>query len=897
MLHRQRLFRIAIAAIVAALLSACGASHPTGQSALPPLPAAKLHAAAAIAAATDVVALDSGGAAAGSFAADADYVASGTWTYKSTATIATSGVTNPAPQAVYQTEREGKTISYSIPGLTAGTPYTVRLSFAELWWTAAGQRVFNVSINGSNVLANFDVFAAAGAANKAVIESFTATASSAGTITIAFAAVTDNAAINAIEIVSGGSATPTPLPTPTATPTPANSIAINSGGTATGGFTADEDLVTAGTWTYKVANTIVTSGVSDPAPQAVYQDEREGPTIAYTIPGLKAGAIYTVRLDFAELYWTAAGRRVFNVSINATKVLSNFDVFATAGARFKAVAESFSATASTSGTIAITLTAVTDNAAVNGIEIAPAGASPTPAPTFNDYPTYGYDNARDVFNPNSTAIAAANLTQLHLAWQATVGDYNTQTQPILATEISGHAGVLFVGGGSGSVYAYDALKGTQLWKTSTGQLTYTGCGTTSYFGIGGSAAYDPATKALYVVGNANAASNAYAANTLYRLDGATGTVLGKVNFAPAAAAASELNFSHTAVSLNNGTAYVGTGSTCDISPWRGSIVAITVPAMTVANRFFTVWDPQNTRGAGAQPWSGAGVWGWGGVSLDASGNVLTGVGNADDGTSNGKLVAPFAASPTEYSGYAETLLSLSPSLASVVADNHPIPPSVYSATVDDLDVQGTPLIFHPNGAGCSTMVALQGKSGELNLYNETSIGAGPVAQYQMSAPGSDDAYLGDPAYSPATGLMYAPVAASASPTLFPAGLVAINPGCGTPSVAWHAAFGADSSGSGLPRSVPAVSAGGVVFAGTVNGTGGDVWAIDASTGAVSGKPILSTSANIRMPVTIDGDWVFVIDNSGNLYGLTTDQSYPTITPAYHAPDPRSSKPLSRLMRP
>jgi hypothetical protein len=909
--HTRRLFQASIATFVAiALLSACGGSHGAGQSTLPPLPNAKVHAAAAaLAAGTDVVAIDSGGAASGSFAADADFIASGTWTYKSTSTIDTSGVSNPAPQAVYQTEREGSTISYSIPGLTAGTAYTVRLSFAELWWTAAGQRVFNVSINNTKVLSNFDTFATAGARNKAVTESFTATANSAGTIAIAFNAVTNYAAINAIEIVAGSSTpTPTPTPTATATPTagPGMTIAIDSGGAAAGTFSADKDFSGGATWTSSTTSAISTAGVTDPAPQAVYQSQRVGATVLYTIPGLTAGAPSTVRLHFAEIYWTAAGQRVFNISINGTRVVSNFDIVAVTGARYKAVVESFTVAASSTGTIAIALTAVTNNAAINGIEIiaGSGSATPTPIPTptatstagFNDYTTFGYDNGRDVFNPNTTAITPASIAKLHVAWQAAMGDYNTQTQPILATEIPGHAGVLFVGGGSGGVYAYDALKGTQLWKRSTGQMVYTACGSTSYFGIGGTAAYDPGTRSLYIVGNKNASTDAYASNQLFRLDATSGNILGQVNFSAAQVGNPEQNFSHTAVTLNNGIAYVGTGSTCDISSWRGSVVAVNVPSMTVASRFFTLWDPQNTRGAGAQPWSGGGVWGWGGVSLDPAGNVLTGVGNGDNGISNGKIAPPFVSIPAEYDGYAETLLELSASLSSVVANNHPIPTSTYSRTVNDLDVQGTALVFRPNGTGCGTMVALQGKSGEFNLYNESSIASGPAAQYQLSPTNSDDAYLGDPAFSPASGLIYAPVASSTSPTLIPAGLIAIDPGCGHPSVTWHAAFGSDSSSTGTPRSVPAASAGGVVFAGSVNGSGGRVWAIDASTGSVldGGNPVLQTSGNLRVPATIDGDWVFVLDDNGNIYGLTTDPSYPAIQTKYRAPDARSRKPSGWL---
>jgi hypothetical protein len=231
-------------------------------------------------------------------------------------------------------------------------------------------------------------------------------------------------------------------------------------------------------------------------------------------------------------------------------------------------------------------------------------------------------------------------------------------------------------------------------------------------------------------------------------------------------------------------------------------------------------------------------------------------------------------------------LELSPGISTALASNHPIPLSAYTGTSTDLDVQGTPVVFEPTG--CGTMVALQGKSGELNVYNENSIRSGFAAQYQLSPGTFQDGYLGDPAYSRATGLLYAPVASDVSPTMFAPGLIAINPGCGSPSVAWHAAFGSDSSGNGIPRSVPAPSAGGVVFAGTVAGNGGNVWAIDAATGTLlnGGSPLLQTSGHLRVPATIDGDWVFILDDNGNLYGLTIDTHVAAITPRAVAADAR-----------
>src|SRR6202034_763162 len=151
-------------------------------------------------------------------------------------------------------------------------------------------------------------------------------------------------------------------------------VDISAGGPAAAPFVADEDYT--GGATADTTNAITTTGVTNPAPQSVYQHNRYG-NFTYTIPGLTAGASYTVRLDFAEEYWTAAGDRTFNVLINGTQVLTDFDIFATAGGEYKAVAESFTATASSAGAVTIQFVTVKDNAQVNGIEVAPVAGGGT----------------------------------------------------------------------------------------------------------------------------------------------------------------------------------------------------------------------------------------------------------------------------------------------------------------------------------------------------------------------------------------------------------------------------------------------------------------------------------------------------------------------------------------
>jgi len=158
--------------------------------------------------------------------------------------------------------------------------------------------------------------------------------------------------------------------TPTTTPPPV-AIAINAGGPAVSPFAADKDFV--GGTTISHANTINTSKVTNPAPAAVYQTARVAatgaPSFTYTIPGFTAGSSHMVRLHFCETFFTTTGSRVFNVSINGTQVLTNFDIVAASGGQNIANIQQFTAPANASGQFVITFTSVTNNALISGIEI------------------------------------------------------------------------------------------------------------------------------------------------------------------------------------------------------------------------------------------------------------------------------------------------------------------------------------------------------------------------------------------------------------------------------------------------------------------------------------------------------------------------------------------------
>ena len=266
--------------------------------------------------------------------------------YSGGATYSVPGaVARTLDPALYQSERYGNfSYNFSVPNGT----YTVDLKFAELYWTAAGKRVFNVAINNQPVLTNFDILAQPNtAANTALDKTFTTTVTN-GTLSIAFTSLVDNAQVNAIEIVPG---------TPTR---------INAGGAAitasgTGSWQADSGFTGGLTYTSNAS-------IGKTLDQAAYQSERYG-NFKYDV-SVPNGS-YRVALKFAETYWTTAGKRVFNVSINNQPVLTNFDILAQPNASpTTAVDRTFPVTV-TDGKISIGFTSVADNAQINAIEILP----------------------------------------------------------------------------------------------------------------------------------------------------------------------------------------------------------------------------------------------------------------------------------------------------------------------------------------------------------------------------------------------------------------------------------------------------------------------------------------------------------------------------------------------
>ena len=91
----------------------------------------------------------------------------------------------------------------------ANGSYAVILKFAEIWFTQPGERTFDVSINGTNVLSHFDMLASAGGP-RVPVDVCIPVSITAGSISMLFTPVVSNPAINGIAILPGGQCPATP---------------------------------------------------------------------------------------------------------------------------------------------------------------------------------------------------------------------------------------------------------------------------------------------------------------------------------------------------------------------------------------------------------------------------------------------------------------------------------------------------------------------------------------------------------------------------------------------------------------------------------------------------------------------------------------------------------------
>jgi outer membrane protein assembly factor BamB len=451
---------------------------------------------------------------------------------------------------------------------------------------------------------------------------------------------------------------------------------------------------------------------------------------------------------------------------------------------------------------------------------------PTPTPTPNgsaDWSTMGFDIARTGYNPNEKTIGTGSFGTLHPLWSTNpnVGGF-MQGQPVVAMNVNVNGtnrNMLYAGGGGGVFDAIDADTGAVVWSKQLGTSNFVCSGINSLWGIEGAPVLDRSRNRVYVPDGQN---------VVHALDLGTGAETSgwPVSVAPVTGH----DMIHTALNFNpnNGLLYATTGTTCDISPWYGRIAAIDTSTGTLVKTFYTM-----------QGSSGGGVWGIGGVAIDAStNNVFIAVGNAD--------------SSTENAAYGEHVVELSADLSTVIAANFP----TNMPFMFDSDFVDTPLLFQP--IGCNPLLAAVNKSGALLIYDRTNIAAGPTQEITISNTGSE--MRGAPAYDPLTNDLYIGLPDSQGIYLPGVAAFSVSANCTlNPTPVWNGAFGATKD-----RRSPVVVANGVVYVGANNENA--VYAFDAVTGAQLWSGALS-GAGVNEPVVVNGR-LYVGDKGGTIRAWT-----------------------------
>jgi outer membrane protein assembly factor BamB len=447
--------------------------------------------------------------------------------------------------------------------------------------------------------------------------------------------------------------------------------------------------------------------------------------------------------------------------------------------------------------------------------------TPPSPPAAGEWPTGDQSPERSSFAAGEEAINSSNVAGLTRLWSAPL-DGKITAQPLYVgnVKVAGATrNVIVAATDADSLYALDAETGAVLWHVNFGPDTLTAGSIWAIpggLGIIASPVIDRQDGRIYTV------SDDGKLRVISLEDGAEALPATQVVVEPAT------NRVWGALQLFNGYIYVATGSDGgDTSPWRGGIYQVDVTGSVPAVVKHWVATPNIP-----EPGGGAGIWGYGGVSIDtANGHVYAATGDNEKG---------------EYSEYADSIVALGSNLE-VLGSYHPSNPTKFTcgAAPCDLDMASTPLVFKPSG--CPAMVAAGSKNGDLYVMRESELEAGeePLQTLTLNVPSDEPGkggVVGVPAYWPAGGMLFITDSGAGTGGVA-AGVVglSVQSNC-TLKVAWSHQL----SETGSPNSTPTI-ADGNVYVGLGTGsveafdatTGTQLWSSGGIGGAVYGAPILA----------------------------------------------------------
>lgn len=295
---------------------------------------------------------------------------------------------NSADDGLYQSERYNDfRYRFDVPN----GQYDIELRFAEIWYDKAGDRIFNVKIQGQQVLTNLDVFQAAGGKFRAYDRTFRADVTG-GVLEVALSAVHNAPKLSAMRVSAVyGSPTPTFTATPPAAATPADAyeLRLNAAGPAyvdsAGNLWQGDRAYTAGAWGFTTSSKgegNLQPSIANTNDPPLYMTERWG-NVAYQFD--VPNGQYEVELRFAETWYNNANERRFQVQVQGATAIASLDIVAAAGGKFKAYDRTLSATV-TGGKLTVAFVPIHNAAKVNAIRVRKVGgdsATSTPTPVHS----------------------------------------------------------------------------------------------------------------------------------------------------------------------------------------------------------------------------------------------------------------------------------------------------------------------------------------------------------------------------------------------------------------------------------------------------------------------------------------------------------------------------------
>ena len=301
-----------------------------------------------------------------------------------------------------------------------------------------------------------------------------------------------------------------------------------------------------------------------------------------------------------------------------------------------------------------------------------------------DWPTYGYDNARDNFNAAETIITPSTAPQLKQKW-AHAGANG------ISDELTVVSGVVYWGSWDGFAHATNASTGARIWSAFLGQTTDSSCNPPRV-GVASSPTVVSVNGTLTAfVGGGNA--------SFYALNASTGSILWHTSLGSPPS-----TFIWDSPAVFNGSVYIGTSSFGDCPLVQSKFYQLNAATGAILNTFNIV--PSGCTGGGL----------WGSPTIDESaGTIFIATGNTG------------SCGSSEPYGFA--LVKLSASTLSVL-DHFQLPSNQFQG---DSDFGSTPTLF--TSSSNVPMVGVANKNGVYYAFDRNNLAGGWVWKDQVANAG------------------------------------------------------------------------------------------------------------------------------------------------------------------